>query len=1069
MAHIPKTIPIIAVTQAILSAGIWQLWETVQRRPVATIVIAFLYECGVFLLALGQKIWRELEGDVVTASVRWIRGIASSFAPGFVRRYKRQVVLDHSIFNVRGLGMLNTYSLRLEQVFVDLRIDPSNPEKLNFDPIARNTLGGNRPIWDFLKSDSDALTSKALAIIGAPGCGKTTLLQHVALTFASNKHSQYQIGPYVPILLFLRNHAQRIAREKPNLESLLQSYFSNPEQFPTLKPPTNWFAKQLKRGKCIVLLDGLDEIADEGQRKVVSRWVDDQIRTYPNSIFMLTARPQGYRNAPLFNAHILEVQPFNAAQVQRFVNNWFLANEIMSSGNKDDLRVRRTASLAAKDLLERLRNKSSLHDLTANPLLLTMITMVHRYRGALPGTRVELYSEICEVLLGRWRQTIGLRDRMQSAQKLLILRPLASHMMTMKQRDIESRTALHIIAPILETINVKGIRPETFLNDLQAGSGLFLEREAGYWSFAHLTFQEYLTASHWLEERQTDIPWHELVPDSWWGETLRWYAAQGDATEMVQACLEINSTTSLTLAAECLDEARSMDPKVLEKAEEILISGVESTTQSRRSLASEVHLRRRLKKLQRIENDLVDHLLEIDLEYITCAEYQLFLDDCRGNGLYRQPDHWSSFTFPPGEAFTPVKGIRASDAIDFCEWLSSHLGGGIKIRLPQIDEANRYAAVEKRLAPWCKDRDNVSLARQLGFLEEFRSSSDYIDDASLSKLRPYISESGGSTLCYIEDVFNEVCELHFVRQLIKSLANRLNVSLGNLNSTQLQRLLSLLSQRELINDLGRIGSIKNYFFQDYRVEVYYSETIAPLEGEFNNLSRTLTEASTFCSSLSAAFKDAYRVGNTATKLRDVHNIKNFIRELSTARNSGGNLIRALADARSQMLALDSNFISVIAVDINLACAILSDHETFSFIQEFEQKIQGAVDRGDIAAAVKLMETFFSRTKVFHEECLSLVNQILTAVQSSSLSEAQLRHKRFLATILKYAHPYGDEEGVDESLLSKVLGKRFEKRRNPLSGFQLTAVKLCAFLEITIAREQQRSAAWEAIRIVRERV
>ncbi|MEU7661934.1 hypothetical protein AB0B60_26120, partial [Streptomyces lincolnensis] len=32
----------------------------------------------------------------------------------------------------------------------------------------------------------------------------------------------------------------------------------------------------------------------------------------------------------------------------------------------------------------------------ANPLLLTMIANVHRYRGQLPGSRAELYAEMCD-------------------------------------------------------------------------------------------------------------------------------------------------------------------------------------------------------------------------------------------------------------------------------------------------------------------------------------------------------------------------------------------------------------------------------------------------------------------------------------------------------------------------------------------------------------------------------------------------------------------------------------------------------------------------------------------------
>jgi predicted NACHT family NTPase len=52
-----------------------------------------------------------------------------------------------------------------------------------------------------------------------------------------------------------------------------------------------------------------------------------------------------------------------------------------------------------------------------NPLLLTMIATVHCYRGALPGRRVELYDEICDVLLGKRSEYKGIIEPLTAHQK----------------------------------------------------------------------------------------------------------------------------------------------------------------------------------------------------------------------------------------------------------------------------------------------------------------------------------------------------------------------------------------------------------------------------------------------------------------------------------------------------------------------------------------------------------------------------------------------------------------------------------------------------------------------------
>ena len=167
-----------------------------------------------------------------------------------------------------------------------------------------------------------------------------------------------------------------------------------------------------------------------------------------------------------------------------------------------------------------------------------MITMVHRYRGALPGSRVELYREICEVLFGRWRQAKGIQEKITADQKRTVLMPLAAEMMERNLREIDADDGADGDPKTAQARWSQSARLKNFLSELQASSGLFLERDPGRWGFAHLTFQEYLTAAYWLAEKHTPKNWGQMVEESWWHETLRLYSAQGDATPILQACLD---------------------------------------------------------------------------------------------------------------------------------------------------------------------------------------------------------------------------------------------------------------------------------------------------------------------------------------------------------------------------------------------------------------------------------------------------------------------------------------------------------------------------------------------------
>ena len=60
-------------------------------------------------------------------------------------------------------------------------------------------------------------------------------------------------------------------------------------------------------------------MADGGQRRALSQWVDQQIKTYPRCRFVITSRPEGYKSAPLERANVVEVQNFDWEKVKRFV------------------------------------------------------------------------------------------------------------------------------------------------------------------------------------------------------------------------------------------------------------------------------------------------------------------------------------------------------------------------------------------------------------------------------------------------------------------------------------------------------------------------------------------------------------------------------------------------------------------------------------------------------------------------------------------------------------------------------------------------------------------------------
>ncbi len=696
-------------TWVALGGGLDKTPEWVNQHRGLAVIILVAYELGVVVWGVARQVWKRLEPDVITGLEHWVRVIFSAAREGlstllsrFRRRYLQQVIYEHRDLNVRGLQEQGAYTLEVEHVFVELRISSNHPSRVNRDPLAKQILSESQPIWGFIRYMTRR-EGVGLAVLGAPGSGKTTLLQSIALTFAKNKQRKHKLRSYLPLMLFLRSHAEKIQTEKPSLGKLAQDYFE--ERFSAIEgmpaPPKDWFGRQLVKGACIVLLDGLDEIADKKLRKSVSAWVDEQIRNYPYTPFVITARPGGYNEAPLSKVDVLEVQPFGQEQSEKFIHNWYLTHETMRKAGVEDEGVRLKARERAEDLLRRLRGQPAIYELTSNPLLLTMIAAVHSARNAIPGRRVELYAEICNVMLGHWNAAKGLKTPLSGPQLRAVLEPLAARMMEMGQRELSKGEVRNIVEEPLDSVGYPaGEARAEFLPMLEKASGLFLERENDRWSYAHLSFQEYLAAAYYRGQAET-LPLDKIVSDPWWHETLRLYAALGDATKLIQACLKTNEVQAFVLMSECLEEGRSIEPTVRTGAEQRLVADLESENPRRRRLAAEVKLAKRLKNLQASKEDIV-----MDEDCISMAEYQLFVDERKGKGENNQPDHWTTYQFPRGQAKSPVVGVRDEDADAFVSWLNKKQTSAFEYRLPSMEEAKKYpGSARGSIALWCKDTE----------------------------------------------------------------------------------------------------------------------------------------------------------------------------------------------------------------------------------------------------------------------------------------------------------------------------------------------------------------------------
>jgi NACHT domain len=665
----------------------------VAHHPALTFAIWLVYEAIVLIAGFSAHIvndllalWRQPIVAYIDSSVRRQRR-------RFEKRYLEVTLAGLKTIDQKGLSIVGEFAPSLDAVFRELALVSRPPQDIQ--PAVLIDLASEQAERPDISDLLSRREPRVLAVVGAPGSGKTTLLRHAARQACLSALSRRGRRPRVrriPILLYLREHATVITADPSvSLPRLVRESVAALDA----KEPAGWFEEKLCGGECLVLLDGLDEVALPGDRSEVAAWVERQVQAYTRNDFVVTSRPLGYQSARLESADIVQPCGFTADQVTQFVHDWYREVEVHTLGGNeakaeaDTLEGReKRAREQADDLLKNLVDVPALYDLAVNPLLLTMIANLHRHRkrhgDSLPRTRASLYFEICEVTLGGRQKAKGVPQPLNSGKKKEILARLACAMMDRRVSELDRAEVVAIIRPVLPSAP-GSVSPDEFLAEVRS-DGLLVQGSNERYTFAHKTFQEYLAAAH-IQARGEISKLSGVVNDDWWTEVILFYAGHSDASPVILACLEADTISALALALECAEQCGAFNSELDARLTAVRAAAtspgeLDSSAPELRRLAGillSMHLRHRSRACSGSQ---------VCVRPIPAEIYRLFLADTQ----VHEPDaNPAILQAPAGIAV----GIRADDAQAFVTWANAITGSQPTYRLPLAAELNDLAARQR--------------------------------------------------------------------------------------------------------------------------------------------------------------------------------------------------------------------------------------------------------------------------------------------------------------------------------------------------------------------------------------
>ena len=544
----------------------------------------------------------NISGDTAQM-VKHLEALAARLAPPPPDLHGlRQIYLNHlknrfGELDFRGIAQVkNIVKLPLRRIFVPLsgeleseREREARENQPELETLARLQAEKERraPLQQLVRENP------YLVILGDPGSGKSTTLKYIALLFAEGEaEARLNLesrNAGLPIFLPISAYAQALAANAVALQTFLPQYYREHFNLPELGP---LFNHAFENNYALVLLDGLDEVRNWETRLAILRRVEnDLLKRYPHNRFIFTSRIAGYDRAPL-GAPFRQctVLPFDDDEVRRFARQWSLAFEMTA---KSAAEAETPARQRAENLLEAIFATPEVRRLAANPLMVTILALIHHQNVRLPERRVELYKLCVQALAETWNKMrtesatgrpldlyLG-NQRLDERFVVEALGPVALWMhetaagATLERPDLRDKIAEYLPAEADLAVSRKHAADD-FLQIMVEGCGLLQEKGENLFGFMHLTFEEYLAGRALRESEHVNLD--AWLREHWfrenWKEVIR--LAVGDAgsrqaSDMLEKILAMPDGSfpglQAVLAAECLLDLKfsvKAQPKVVQ-------------------------------------------------------------------------------------------------------------------------------------------------------------------------------------------------------------------------------------------------------------------------------------------------------------------------------------------------------------------------------------------------------------------------------------------------------------------------------------------------------------------------
>ncbi|NLF78992.1 MAG: SUMF1/EgtB/PvdO family nonheme iron enzyme [Chloroflexi bacterium] len=361
-----------------------------------------------------------------------------------------------------------------------------------------------------------------LVLLGDPGSGKSTFVNFLALGLTGHlldprsdwlarlEAQGWEHQALLPVHVTLRDFAQDMGpvEQHGTAQSLLEHIGRQLEACGCGEALRAVKIVLSRDNDALLILDGLDEVPTE-RRAAVRDAVTDLMAAYSCRV-LVTCRILSYTNPEwqipntqtLIVTETVTLAPFDRDQIRQFIRAWYTAS-VSTGSTKPEVAQARITDLS--DAVDDVR----LRDMASNPMLLTVMAIVHNHRGTLPRETARLYHECVEILMLRWKpdEARHLREELDLPDEIDLYRILWQIAYEAHEQQADREGAADIpkkdVIAIAAENHLRGDygKAQRFCDYVEERAGLLIGRggddhQRRVYAFPHRTFQEYLAGCH---------------------------------------------------------------------------------------------------------------------------------------------------------------------------------------------------------------------------------------------------------------------------------------------------------------------------------------------------------------------------------------------------------------------------------------------------------------------------------------------------------------------------------------------------------------------------------------------